>query len=1096
MSESIWIKSPPKPTPQSKLKELASSSSWVSPFRSQAEDEAAIAKKKPNLHEQFRHENKMEHIKVPAKFAHHPTLEAEAKKSKQAAAAANSNAKAKTAAPAAKKEEAAAAAKSTEKLVKPAEVPAEVPAASKEETSGEEKAKEVEQKLENEAKEKKITDRGEVGEEKPVEKEKEQKKDLLDGKDKSKDSKGPETEAGELKDKKVTSTGEKEAEKAIAKAKQETKEDAAEAKEEITGVQDENEKFLQGDDNIEKQVKESRIEIPAAAETKYQPVESPNKEILEKLKDKPVLLKRYRELNATAIGAIANDVDDPKKVIELGSGLRMTQEQLLDLAAKRVAPVITSINQEVSKTRQEDEIKRQQNLELKVKKHEGKLKEDFDKYSAKVVKKKEAFNQEIERKLTNIKNLTNTSNKTAEDFDKQTKKEIENARKEFADREEKAAAQHETNKSTLEKNHEELLATKKQELEDSKTSQEKTTQEIEELQEKKADLDNKNTELADKIEKTSTALSEKNVKLDELRSQYETHKKAVDSNLASSKELNTKIDKLNGDLDEKKSKHKRLTAEVATLGAAIGAYATKLGDLDSEKKERSQRLTDAKQKKSDWQSHKDALADEAAREHERQRAQATQEYETRKHQEQLERKRQQEEEERLAKEEEQKQAKLKAEEAKKQKEEEKRQAQLKAEEEEKKKQEEAKAKQLEENKKKEASVAVAIKDKEATQKNLEDERSKQDLLYQKGSYKGDEAGYQAAQKNRLREEITNLQKIKDLREERATYTGEDPKSAEIDTLISEREKAIEKLNRKQAEAKKAEAKKAETKASPSVAKTAGGAAAGGAAGITGADFANKKSAEAPAYTETPKSSAKPADTTTGKETSKSAVPEIPTVHKDTAKDYDEKKIASNYVSPEASIPKVEEPKKETKPVNSVIAGDTTDSYDKKKIDKDYSDPNASFGDYKQEEEPKSKHVGGGGGASSVPIGAAAGAATGAAFGSTSKKEPDQNVAGSKYLASNPSTSTSTATAAPLGDTTVRGVNAKDTGSQQQQSASEINPTKSRADDASWEIQSVYEIIPESEFESHKADPDYFEISEEDYDKHKKLEQKVTLFEKL
>ena len=146
---------------------------------------------------------------------------------------------------------------------------------------------------------------------------------------------------------------------------------------------------LKGDDNIEKQIKENPIElVDQPSQFKYEPVELPNKETLDKLQDKPVLLKHYQELNAIGVGSIANRIEDPNKVIELGSGLRMTQQQLLDIAAKRVAPVITNINDEVSKTRQEDEIKRQQGLDNKVKKHESKLQSDFEKYLGKIGKKR------------------------------------------------------------------------------------------------------------------------------------------------------------------------------------------------------------------------------------------------------------------------------------------------------------------------------------------------------------------------------------------------------------------------------------------------------------------------------------------------------------------------------------------------------------------------------------------------------------------------------------------------------------------------------------------------------------------------------------
>ncbi|KAI5952794.1 hypothetical protein KGF54_003661 [Candida jiufengensis] len=1094
MSETIDSRKQP---PQSRLKQLTSGSSWVSPFRSTGEDENTQSKKKSNLHQQFREDNKMEHIKVPAKFAHHPTLEAEAKKKKQAAATTKKSTTTNKTTTAATTKKPTTTTTTTTTTKKPADT-----------------AKKVEKNLDDKSKEKLITDepKEKLLTDEPQEKlltdEPPQEKLITDEPQEKLLTDEPKVTNGEAEEKKLedsskeklltdepsTTKAQAEADEledtskeklltdgpAVSKSKPteaEKYEEAADkheqkadklisdVKEDIKKSAEEAEEDLNGDDNIKKLVKKDPIELNVAPEAKFEPVDRPNKEILEKLKDKPVLLKHYQELNATAVGSIANDVDDPKKVIELGSGLRMTQQQLLDLAAKRVAPVITSINKEVSKTKQEDEIKKQHILDQKVKKHEVKLRGEFEKYAAKVSTKQKTFDQEIKRKLDGIEKQKQTSITTAKDFDKQTKKEIATAKKDFEDREKKAVEQHKTDKETLEKNHDELLATKKQELEDSKTNQEKTTQEIEQLQDKKVELDNKNSELSDEIEKLLASLNEDKIKLDELKTKYETEAKAIDSNDVHTKELNDKLSGYDKDLEAKKSTHKTLTAEVAALGAVLGAYGAKLTDLHSDKEQRGQRLTDAKQKYNDWQTEKDSLAAEAAREHEKQRVQATQEYETRKHQEELERKRQKEEEERLAEEEKQRKLKEEAEEKERIAKEEELAKQRKLEEEQRQKEEELKAKELKEKQKKEASVTSAIKDREAKQKTLEEERNKHDSLYKKGSYEGDETKYQDAQKQRLEDEIVNLKKIKHLREERSTYTGEDPKSSELDALINERERAISKIDKqkqkildeKAAASKKAEnerlaaSKKAEDE-KLAASKNAANYEALGGSGAVGLDSAHEsqfKPVKKDATYQEPSKQIHPNAEEEEKQTSSRNVGKNVTAgalggaglgagaaalsggHNNPAEDYSSSKIASAY-NPNDAVPNFDQ----------------------------------GIG--------KSKDVD---------------------FGSSTTNKNTGVASG----------------VVPKGDQTVGGVNAKDVEPKKDHTNSKTAAgaagvigaagaagynSGSRRDDASWEVQSVYEIISDAEYEAHKNNPDYFEISEAEYKKHKNLEEKVTLIEEI
>ena len=90
------------------------------------------------------------------------------------------------------------------------------------------------------------------------------------------------------------------------------------------------------------------------------------------------------------------------------------------------------------------------------------------------------------------------------------------------------------------KNHDELEATKKQELADAKTNQTKTTEEIEALQEKKSTLDNTNTELEDELEKLTKELAEREEELTSLSGKLATEKEAFAKNEDTKKDLNEK----------------------------------------------------------------------------------------------------------------------------------------------------------------------------------------------------------------------------------------------------------------------------------------------------------------------------------------------------------------------------------------------------------------------------------------------------------------------------------------------------------------------------------------------------------------------------
>ncbi|EGW31831.1 uncharacterized protein SPAPADRAFT_56588 [Spathaspora passalidarum NRRL Y-27907] len=1003
------------------LKTLTSSSTWVSPFRSNGEtegDKSGPKKQKVSLLQQFKESNKIDKIKVPEKFTRHPTLEAEKRAAKEAEKKAKEEALAK--------EKEAKEAKETKE------------AKEAEEATGD---AEAETEAEAEAKTE------------PIE--------------------------GDLKDKEVTADISKDAEDEADLAEQEEVEPVApeKPKHDATPLDNTSSKYDDEEPvptdakipaDVPEEIEEDKEEEPVAAEeeeielvtqpttTKSTPAPSATKEIEDKLKEKPILLKKYQDLSLAATSAVNKEIDDPHREIDLGSGLKMTQAQLMEIAAKRVAPVLANINEEVSKTRQEDEIKHQQDIDAKTKKHEGKLQGEFQKYLGKLGKKKDKFNTEIEGKLANLTRSMKEADDTAVAFDKQTKDEIETSNKEYEDRETKAVEQHETDKENLIKNHEELVTTKKQELEDAIAGHETTTQEIETLQEQKNDYDNKNSELLSKIEELEAKLNEETEKLNDLKSKHTLHQDAITANLSRKDELDKNIATSKENLDEKKKKHAGLVAEIGLLTTAIGAYGAKLASLHSDKEQRATRLDEAKDKYNSWHAEKRDMAEQVAREHERKRIEAEEEYQTRKHQEELERQRLKEERERQEQEEKEEQERKLQKEREERERLEKEQAEWEAKE---KLVQEQQKREEEERRKNdpEIQLAAAIKKREEEQKRLEDERAEQDRLYQerldkeklereslereiaelqeerakaaelerkeaedvaqakllqiqklkdehdaKLSLYQKRLEFENLQKQRLSEEVENLKKIRALREEKlrlANETAKDPKVEEIKKLIQDRELEVERLT------KKIELDQPAFEAQPFLGISNEVSAPGNGAIPKSKDVVNSKESNEKKNIGT--------GAVVGAAATGAAV--ASTIGA----------VAAQANSAAANV---------AKSPSKAINGNTKSSAPPPRKGS-LSDKLKSFGKKLTEASPTKP----------------------------SKQEP---------------------------------VKKKEPVPKKQVAKSPISLPADNDDASSWEIQSVYELVSDSEFESHKNDPNYFEVSDDEFDHHKTLEKNKNLFERI
>lgn len=543
----------------SRLKQLTSSSTWTSPFRSG---------NRKNVIQQLKDKNDVSSIPLPKKFATHPTLEAEKAKAEKAKA---------------------------EAAIKEVKEGDDEDAEGAEQTEATENAEQTEQTEETEQTEN-VEEAAAAAAAEPV------------------DEVAAVNEANHS-----TAVDVPEATEGTAQATE-----PAEASEVVKPT----------DDNIEQQVKETAIELDVPDKDKYAPIKPPNQEILDSLQDKPNLLNRYQELNAAAVGLIAKSLDDPNKVVDLGGGLKLTQQQLLDIAAKRVAPVIENINQEVAKTREEDRILYKQQVDNKAAKHHFKLRSLFEKHVAKLEKQKGNVILDIDAQMTQLDTHKAAAITSHEDFKTSHAENVETANTNFAQREEKAREQHEVDKENLLKNHDELEATKKQDLQNAKDEQVTVAAEIEELKEKKISTSAHNDELDQEIDALTKQLEERENDLQAVKDKLYSERIAVDAHEERKKELNGKLTAASAEVESKRSHKGKLALEVGALATAVAAYSAHLTTLRTEKEQVPSKISAAKEKYNSWVEEKKELAAQLARDHEQQRleakeAAATEEYKNR-----------------------------------------------------------------------------------------------------------------------------------------------------------------------------------------------------------------------------------------------------------------------------------------------------------------------------------------------------------------------------------------------------------------------------------------------------------------------------------
>lgn len=447
--------------------------------------------------------------------------------------------------------------------------------------------------------------------------------------------------------------------------------------------------------------RDAKVSEPAATEESKAPakeVKPALQEIPQNIKKKPKMLGRYKEnFNIASQVMNKNHIEYLDRRIDLGAGLVLTEQQIYDLAKKKLEPLMKQIDNRVAENNARDAEKAAKIEEGIRKKDEAVVAQSLASYKSIIENKKKEVQAEHDNKF---KELEDKAAKSKEDYEKYLEDEKDGIVKDDEDSkkaEEKAVDDHLENKKKLLTDYFETKENKAKELEEVKTKQTEESNLIEKFDKDTSDLRENYPNLQSKLEAKKAELEELIKKSEALvkekHEKHESHRKAVYRKKVADRSFNI----IN-------STYSKAAANVALLGTQIGllenrfnAHSTKIEHLNTAGKERLvNKKADASKAADTWDQHLSQVRLEEAQKQEQIRIAAEEE---RKRIE-LEKK---EEEERLAKEKEEEEARL----AKEKEEEEARLAKEKEEEEARLAKEKEEARILAEKKKKEEEEEAA-----------------------------------------------------------------------------------------------------------------------------------------------------------------------------------------------------------------------------------------------------------------------------------------------------------------------------------------------------------------------------------------------------
>ncbi|GAV28915.1 hypothetical protein PMKS-002393 [Pichia membranifaciens] len=467
---------------------------------------------------------------------------------------------------------------------------------------------------------------------------------------------------------------------------------------------------------------------PAAAELKEKKALPAVQEVPALIKSHPKMLRRYKDnFNITSQIMNKNRIENLDRRVNLGAGLVLTEEQIYELARKKLEPLMKQIDDRVAENNARDAAaaaKVEEGIRLN---DEAVVAKELSQYKSSVDAKTKSVKADHEKKIKELADKAANSKSDTEKHIQDQKDGIVKDEEDAENAEEDAVQKHITDKETLIETADKLKEDKTKELEDAKAKQIEETELTEKFHTDATELQSKQVDLQSELDAKKAELEEKIKKVEALIAAKHEKKESIRSSIKRRKVADRSFNIIDAKHTQAAANFAILSNQVGLLNDRLAAHSTKIGHLNTTGKDTlTSKRAEAKKASDDWEDHLAQVRLDEAKKQEQIRI-AAEEERKRVEQEKLD------EEARLKKEKEEEEARL-------QKEKEEEEARLQKEKEE-----------------KEAKIA---KEKEENEAKIAREKADTKIAAEKKKKEEEEEA------TRVAEEVARMKRLKELNEEK------------------------------------------------------------------------------------------------------------------------------------------------------------------------------------------------------------------------------------------------------------------------------------------------------------------------------------------
>jgi hypothetical protein len=323
------------------------------------------------------------------------------------------------------------------------------------------------------------------------------------------------------------------------------------------------------------------------------------------IKSRPKMLRRYKEnFNITSSIMNKNKIENLDRKVDLGAGLVLTEEQIYELAKKKLEPLMKQIDDRVAENNARDAEKAfqiEENIRIK---DEGLIAADLAQYKSIVDSKTAAATSENDALIKEFDDKAANSKEEFEMYIQSEKEGIIRDQEEAENDEEDAANAHIKNKEELLANSEQFKIDKTKELEDTKSKQIEEAELSEKFAKDSTDLKSKQIDLQSELDAKKLELEEKIKKVEALIAAKHEKKEAIRTSTKRKNVAERSFGIINSKYTQAAANVGILASQVGLLTDRVNAHSTKINHLNTTGKEAlQQKRVDATRALDDWNEH-------------------------------------------------------------------------------------------------------------------------------------------------------------------------------------------------------------------------------------------------------------------------------------------------------------------------------------------------------------------------------------------------------------------------------------------------------------------------------------------------------------